>query len=162
MDHQPDVQKIIDVLDLKPHPEGGYFRETYRSDREVKCRDGVARNAGTGIYFLLPSQICTNWHRVSSDELWHFYKGDKLILEIIDTKGNFEQLTLGNDITDSGFQLLVPQNCWQRAYSTGRYSLVGCTVAPGFEFDDFEMIEQEVLAEQYPDIAYQITDLPFG
>jgi predicted cupin superfamily sugar epimerase len=161
MPKKPIVSQIIDELGLKTHPEGGYYRETYRSAEGVKRTNGNLRNAGTGIYFLLPSKVCTNWHRVDSDELWHFYQGDKLELEIINGQGDFEQRSLGDDLGTCSHQELVPRNCWQRAYSTGAYSLVGCTVAPGFEFDDFEMIDQESLANQYPEIASSILDASF-
>lgn len=155
------VEQIIQTLQLEPHPEGGYYRETYRSAEQVRQGGENARNAGTGIYFLLPANVCTNWHRVSSDELWHFYKGDKLMLEIVDTEGNFSQLQLGADLSEERLQALVPKNCWQRAYSTGDYSLVGCTVAPGFEFEDFEMIVPQQLADQHPNIAPKIMHDPF-
>jgi len=159
---QYDYKQIVDKLGLSAHPEGGFYKEMYRSKTSVHNDAGDARSAGTAIYFLLPAQVCTNWHRVSSDELWHFYHGDKLILEIIDADGQFKQLSLADEIEAEGsYQALVPQNCWQRAYSTGRYSLVGCTVSPGFEFEDFEMIEQDELAEQYPNIADSITNVPF-
>jgi predicted cupin superfamily sugar epimerase len=159
---QQDYKHIVQELGLSDHPEGGFYKEMYRSKSSVQNANGDERCAGTGIYFLLPAQVCTNWHRVSSDELWHFYHGDKLILEIIDGDGQFTQLSLADEIEDEGsYQALVPKNCWQRAYSTGLYSLVGCTVSPGFEFEDFEMIDQDKLAEQYPNIAESITSAPF-
>lgn len=160
-DKKPET--IIAALELEPHPEGGYYRETYRSSERV-CRENNSwRAAGTGIYFLLPDEICTNWHRVKSDELWHFYKGDELILEIIDRDGSFQQFRLGDAITDqTDLQALVPANCWQRAYSTGLYSLAGCTVSPGFEFEDFEMMETELLAKKYRQIADKINYNPFS
>lgn len=71
-----NVQEIVEQLDLTSHPEGGFYKEVFRSEEKVKLADGKSRSAGTGIYFLLPSGVCTNWHRVSSDELWHFYDGD--------------------------------------------------------------------------------------
>lgn len=157
------VDEIIDQLHLSPHPEGGYFREVYRADGEVNRETGSSRSAGTGIYFLLPAAVCTNWHRVNSDELWHFYQGDALKLEIIDERGNFKQYKLHNNFSDeSTFQALVPQNCWQRAYSLGEYSLVGCTVSPGFEFDDFEMVESQELISQFPDFKAEILRNPFS
>lgn len=156
------VQDIINRLGLLPHPEGGYFRETYRSDEQINRPNNEQRVAATGIYFLLPAEVCTHWHRVSSDELWHFYYGDKLMLEIIDNKGAFQRRVLGGDLQDGSYQELVPRHCWQRAYSTGKYSLMGCTVAPGFEFEDFEMNEAGELAKQFPDIAYQIAGNPFA
>lgn len=156
-----DIEQIIDRLDLSPHPEGGYYRETYKSEQQVKLLDGVDRSAGTGIYFLLTEDVLSNWHRVRWDELWHFYAGDTLILEVVDWDGELKKLKLGNYFTDDiEFQRLVPGYCWQRAYSTGSYSLVGCTVNPGFEFDDFEMIKPEKLAKKYPGIATNILSNP--
>lgn len=156
-------KQIIEALDLSPHPEGGYYRETYRSKQKIILPDGSERMAGTGIYFLLTEGELSDWHRVRSDELWHFYHGDSLALEIISHRGEFRQLRLGNDFSDGvALQQLVPQNCWQRAYSTGRYSLVGCTVSPGFEFEDFEMIKASELAQQFPDIADSIKATPFS
>lgn len=163
MDNSPTTQEVIEKLDLKPHPEGGYYRETYRGNEEVERGDGSSRNAGTAIYFLLTSEVCTDWHRFGADELWHFYTGDKLIIETVDPEGNFNQLLLDNRFTGEGqFQQLIPKHCWQRAYSTGQYSLVGTTVFPGFEFDDLEMIEQEKLADRYPGIASKIYRNPFS
>lgn len=159
-----DIKAIISALELKSHPEGGYYKETYRSDNIVQRDDGERQTAGTAIYFLLPSNICTKWHRMSSDELWHFYQGDKLVLEIIDPDGQFTKRHLGNKMTgsDADFQALVPANCWQRAYSTGAYTLVGCTVAPGFKMEDFEMLEKEELCNRYPAIATKIKNDPFS
>lgn len=156
-----NAEQIIDQLNLSPHPEGGYYRETYRSDQQVEVSDEVQRSAGTGIYFLLTEGVLSDWHRVRWDELWHFYEGDMLMLEIIDREGQFQKLKLGDALADDvEFQRLVPQHCWQRAYSTGSYSLVGCTVSPGFEFEDFEMIEAQKLALDYPDIADDILNSP--
>lgn len=158
-----EVQGIIDALNLALHPEGGYYRETYRSNEFIRRSNGDKHSAGTGIYFLLPQNVCTNWHRVSSDELWHFYRGDQLVLEIIDGNERFHRRFL-NDNPDGEIilQELVPKNCWQRAYSTGRYSLCGCTVSPGFEFEDFEMTEADELASHYPAFASEITFNPFS
>jgi predicted cupin superfamily sugar epimerase len=157
------ASEIIEQLDLEEHPEGGYFRETYRGNEMVLGEDDQKRSAGTGIYFLLTEGVCTNWHRVRSDELWHFYEGEQLVLEVIDDEGNFQQLLLGDELSDEGkIQQLVPKNCWQRAYSTGHYTLVGCTVHPGFEFKDFEMIESGELANQFPDIGAEIVRNPFA
>lgn len=162
MENENHYEKIIDALDLNPHPEGGFYRETYRSEAEVEAFGGEFRDACTAIYFLLPEGVCTDWHRVRSDELWHFYEGSDLILEIVNSEGSFTQLTLGRGATaHSVYQGLVPQNCWQRAYSTGSYSLVGCTVAPGFEFEDFEMINAKELAQRYPNYSSEITGNPF-
>lgn len=163
MEDKTEIKELVDRLNLSPHPEGGYYREVYRSKEDIKRSGGELRNAGTGIYFLLPAEIYTSWHRVTSDELWHFYEGDRLILEVIDSDGEFKQLPLCEKLpAGCDYQRLVPQNCWQRAYSTGAYSLAGCTVTPGFEFEDFEMVEQEQLANWYPEIAEKITNDPFS
>jgi predicted cupin superfamily sugar epimerase len=157
-----EVKKIIEQLDLVEHPEGGYYRETFRS-KEIINRQNEERNAATGIYLLVAKGFCTSWHRVRSEELWHFYKGDKLVLEIINEEGKFNQLFLNDELSGEGqFQQLIPKNCWQRAYSTGKYTLVGCTVAPGFEFEDFEMIGQDKLADIYPEIRSDIVRNPFN
>jgi len=157
------ASEIVKQLDLEEHPEGGYFRETYRGSEIVQGEDNKKRSAGTGIYFLLTEGICTNWHRVRSDELWHFYRGTQLVLEIIDDQGEFNQLLLGNELSEgSKFQQLIPKHYWQRAYSTGNFTLVGCTVSPGFEFEDFEMIEKDELAQKFPEISAKITRNPFA
>jgi predicted cupin superfamily sugar epimerase len=156
-----DVKSIIDRLNLSPHPEGGYYRECYKSKQKVMLPDGTERSAGTGIYFLLAEGQLSDWHRVRWDEVWHFYNGDPLLLEIIDQEGRFQKLKLGDGLMEEEeFQRLVPKNCWQRAYSTGRYSLVGCTVSPGFEFEDFEMIESQKLAQEYPHLSDDILRSP--
>ncbi|HKK46525.1 MAG TPA: cupin domain-containing protein [Balneolaceae bacterium] len=158
-----DIQKIINHLNLSLHPEGGYYREIYRSTEKIQRENSQTRHAATGIYFLIPYGVCTDWHRVNSDELWHFYTGAPLVLEIIDADGNFSQLLLHDKLdTEAEFQGVVQKNCWQRAYSRGEYSLVGCTVAPGFEFEDFEMIEPERLAKRFSKIGAEIVRNPFS
>lgn len=162
MEDLSTIDQIINDFNLEEHPEGGYFRETYRSNEIIERQNGQERTAGTAIYFLLTEGICTNWHRVTSDELWHYYMGDKLVLEIIDQNGKYNRLLLDDGINGKGqFQQLIPKNCWQRAYSTGEYTLVGCTVSPGFEFEDFEMIEADELADQFPDVRSKIVRNPF-
>ncbi|MGD8428676.1 MAG: cupin domain-containing protein [Balneolaceae bacterium] len=156
------TQDIINLLKLSDHPEGGFYREIYRADENVSRRSGQIRNAATGIYFLVPQGVCTRWHRVDSDELWHFYRGDPLTLEIIDREGNFQRAKLDDRLTSEySYQQAVCKGCWQRAYSEGEYSLLGCTVAPGFDFDDFEIIESKDLAKKYPGLASEIRHNPF-
>lgn len=160
MSKSRELQAIIEALDLSPHPEGGFYKEVYRSKTEVHA-ENKRRAAGTGIYFLLPDGVCSDWHRVCSDELWHFYQGDELVLEFIDEQARFQRTVLSNKFSKhSVFQQLVPKDCWQRAYSRGRYSLVGCTVSPGFEFDDFEMIDAQKLADRYSDFRSEIIRNP--
>lgn len=128
------ADEIISLLNLEPHPEGGYYRETFRDPREV---DG--RSVGTAIYFLLKEGEGSHWHAVDAAELWHFYEGAPLELEIAQDTVR-RKVTLGNDIkAGQRPQAVVPTGAWQAARTTGAWSLVGCTVAPGFDFAGFEM-----------------------
>ena len=127
--------EIIRLLDLKPHPEGGHYRQTFRDARAV---DG-GRAASTAIYFLLARDERSHWHRIDSVEVWHFYAGAPLALEIA-ADGRRELITLGNELAAGQHpQAVVPAHAWQAARSLGDWTLVGCTVAPGFEFAKFEM-----------------------
>jgi predicted cupin superfamily sugar epimerase len=125
---------IIRKFDLKPHPEGGHYRETFRDSRTV---DG--RAASTAILFLLARGERSHWHRVDAVEVWHYYAGAALKLEIVD--GSSEQIVrLGCDIHAGEMpQAVVPARAWQAAESFGDWTLVGCTVAPGFDFSGFEL-----------------------
>lgn len=123
-----DADRLIRLLDLKPHPEGGHFRETYRDGNQGRAHS-------TAIYFLLKAGEASRWHRVDAAEVWHFYRGAPLELKI-----GKDTYVLGADIDEAQVpQLVVPPNAWQAARSLGDYTLVGCTVAPGFEFSKFEM-----------------------
>ena len=128
---------VVLHLDLKPHPEGGYFRETFRDERLVEG----GRPASTAIYFLLTSGQRSHWHRIDAVEIWHFYAGDPLVLEVTESdSGAVARTTLGPDIM-AGHQpqVIVPTGAWQAAESLGFWTLVGCTVAPGFAFENFEL-----------------------
>ena len=126
--------EIIALLDLKPHPEGGHYRETFRDPREV---DG--RSVGTAIYFLLGEGERSHWHCVDAAELWHFYLGAPLELEIADAAGR-RTVVLGPDVTAGQRpQAVVPTGAWQAARTTGEWTLCGCTVAPGFDFAGFDL-----------------------
>ena len=127
--------EIIARLELKPHPEGGHYRETFR-DTDV---DAGGRARSTAIYFLLARGERSHWHRVDAVEVWHYYAGDALILEIADGDGQ-RSIRLGADFAAGEMpQAIVPTQAWQAAESTGDWTLVGCTVAPGFEFAKFEL-----------------------
>jgi predicted cupin superfamily sugar epimerase len=128
--------EIIRLLDLKPHPEGGYFRETFRDPNMI---DG--RAASTAIYFLLARGERSHWHRVDAVEVWHYYAGAPLVLEMAaDEGGPIRRMKLGSDIAmGERPQGVVATGHWQAAESMGEWTLVGCTVAPGFEFANFEM-----------------------
>jgi predicted cupin superfamily sugar epimerase len=129
--------EVMRLLDLKPHPEGGHYRQTFRDRRTV---DG-ARAASTAIYFLLARGERSHWHRVDAAEVWHYYAGAPLELEIAaDAKGPIERITLGADLAAGERpQAIVPAHAWQAAQSLGEWTLIGATVAPGFEFSTFEL-----------------------
>jgi uncharacterized protein len=135
---------VIRALDLKPHPEGGHFRETFRDQRALEG----GRAASTAIYYLLMRDERSHWHRVDAAEVWHWYAGASLALEIAhgDAHENAREnaqvtrVVLGNDLAGGERpQAVVPARAWQAAQSLGDWSLVGCTVAPGFDFAGFEM-----------------------
>jgi uncharacterized protein len=127
---------LIRLLDLKPHPEGGHFRETFRDTRT----DASGRAAATAIYFLLAKSERSRWHRIDAVEVWHYYAGAPLVLEMTDGETPVRRMKLGPDIASGERpQGIVPADHWQAAESLGDWTLVGCTVAPGFEFAKFEI-----------------------
>jgi uncharacterized protein len=154
----PTAAYWIAKLHLQPHPEGGYFREIYRSD-EVIAQSALPsrfkgdRSFSTSIYFLLENEQFSAFHRINSEEIWHFYKGNSITLYIISEEGNLSTVVLGDDI-DKGetLQVIIPRNCWFAAglNQQNTFCLVGCTVAPGFDFHDFELGEYKKLKENYP------------
>ena len=133
----PSAADVIRILNLKPHPEGGHFRETFR-DEDVAAS---ARARSTAIYYLLAYGERSHWHRVDAAEVWHWYAGAPLALEIAASEhGSIQRLVLGADLASGERpQAIVPAQVWQAAQSLGDWTLVGCTVAPGFEFSGFEM-----------------------
>jgi predicted cupin superfamily sugar epimerase len=134
----PTAAEIIARLELKPHPEGGHYRETFRDS----CRDVDGRSASTAIYFLLARGERSHWHRIDAAEVWHYYAGSALALQIADDAGR-RTLRLGCDLAAGELpQIIVPAQAWQAAESTGDWTLVGCTVAPGFDFAKFELAEK--------------------
>jgi len=157
----------IALLGLTPHPEGGYFRETYRADESIPAaalpeRYGGARPYATTIYYLLQNNDFSALHRLASDETWHFYGGAPLAIHIIDTAGNYRIARLGNNPQNGeSFQVVVGAGCWFGATVTGPdgYTLAGCTVAPGFDFADFEIADRQTLIRQHPALAHLITNL---
>ena len=137
------VETLIARLDLHPHPEGGYFRETFR---DVPGIDG--RALSTAIYFLLPGGVVSRWHRVDAAEVWHWYGGAALDLSMAAEGKPRSVIRLGNDVEGGERpQAVVPRGVWQSAESRGEWTLVGCTVAPGFEFSGFELAPPGRLAE---------------
>ena len=134
---------LIDKLGLRPHPEGGYFREVYRSAARVQPLDGrTDRLALTTIYFLLVAGQVSRWHRVASDEVWHHYEGDPLELLVADAGFNDVSRRLLGPIGEKSEPVhVVRAGEWQAARPMASYTLVGCTVGPGFEFGDFQMLD---------------------
>jgi predicted cupin superfamily sugar epimerase len=132
---QLSAADIICLLGLAPHPEGGHYRETFRDPASV----GEGRAASTAIYFLLQAGEVSRWHRVDAAEVWHWYAGAPLAFAVSDTAGR-RDLTLGPGLAAGERpQAVVPAGTWQRAKSLGAWTLVGCTVAPGFRFSGFEL-----------------------
>jgi predicted cupin superfamily sugar epimerase len=150
-----EAQHWIDHLHLQPHPEGGFYRETYRAaltlPHSALPGHGGDRSASTAIYFLLAGDQFSAFHRIRSDELWHFYSGSGLVVHVITPPGEYQQLLLGSR-PDEQFQAVVPAGCWFASSLRHRnsYALAGCTVAPGFDFADFEMARRGELIAQYP------------
>jgi len=129
--------EVIRLLDLRPHPEGGHFRETFRDPRPGPI---AGRGASTAIYYLLEAGDLSAWHRVDAVEVWHWYAGAPLALTVSPDGHDLEGFHLGPDLAQRQQpQVVVPQLAWQMAESLGRWTLVGCTVAPAFDFAGFEM-----------------------
>ncbi len=161
------AQQLINFYNLLPHPEGGYYKETYKSD-EIINRSALPnrfdgdRVFSTAIFFLLERGEFSAFHRIKSDECWHFYSGGTLLVYIIEADGQMEIIRMGNDIENRElFQYVVPANCWFASIPAPEsdFSLVGCTVSPGFDFNDFEMAEANKLIEQFPQHAETINAL---
>lgn len=137
------AQDVVRLLALKPHPEGGYFRETFRDARQIRDAQQAEsdRAASTAIYFLLARGERSHWHRVDAVEVWHWHAGAPLKLELAPQGGGrVEAVTLGGDlVAGERPQAVVPAHAWQAAQSLGDWTLCGCTVAPGFDFSGFEL-----------------------
>lgn len=138
------AQQLISEHGLQAHPEGGYFREIFRSGQRVQPLDERSTRAAlTVIYYLLEKGQHSRWHRVKSDETWHFYEGNPLEVDWIDNHDVLHQEMLGAGPCEAHPVCVVPAGCWQAARPLGEYSFVGCVVAPGFEFQDFAMLSDE-------------------
>ena len=153
-----DATKWIEHLKLEHHPEGGWYHEVYRSDEtiEVQALPGRYHSPhcfSTSIYFLLDTKDFSAFHRISSDETWHFYLGSPVIIYILFPEGNILTIDLGNCLAEGQvLQYTIPRNCWFAAQNQddNEFSLLGCTVAPGFEFQDFELGRRQSLLELFP------------
>ena len=155
---EKDARYWIEKLQLEAHPEGGYFRQSYKADLVVAKEAlpaGFAgdRAASTAIYFLLERENVSAFHRLRSDEVWHFYAGDPLVVHVIGPEGDYSQIVLARDL-EAGqvLQAVVRAGCWFASHVADwkSFAVVGCTVSPGFEFEDFEMGRREELAESFP------------
>ena len=156
------VDELVRRLGLVPHPEGGFYKEMYRAALAVETPRGT-RSAGTAIYYLLPRGTFAAWHRVTSDEVWHFYDGHPLELLLVGASGGVETVVLGRDVTKGEQpQVVVHAGVLQAAVPQGEYTLVGCTVSPGFDFSDWEMPSAESLVAQYPEHAELMRQLAKG
>ena len=151
------ITNLITQYQLLPHPEGGYYKETYRSTEHIPLAalpehfSGL-RSFSTAIYFLLLKDLFSAFHRIKSDECWHFYEGASLHVHVLHLNGNYELISLGrNSAKGEVYQAVVPAGAWFASESIGEYSFVGCTVAPGFDFADFELARTASLKADYPD-----------
>lgn len=165
-----NIKAIIEKLQLQPHPEGGYFKEVYRSsgfiDNNSLSSDFLGeRNYATSIYFLLTSDNFSAFHRINQDEIWHFYKGSPIKLHIISNDGKYSNVILGNNLEKGeNLQYVVPAKYWFAAevINTNAYALVGCTVSPGFDFKDFVLPERAYLTSLFPQHKTIISKLTNG
>lgn len=150
---------LIRMLGLEPHPEGGHYTQTFKSALSLATPQGP-RAATTAIYFLLEAGDFSAWHRVRSDEVWHFYAGEGLELHLLSDAGEYRKVRMGpNVLQGEKPQAVVPAGVWQAARPVGAYALVGCTVAPGFNFADFELPTRGDLLRRFPEHARLIEDL---
>jgi hypothetical protein len=150
MDKEKIIAEFVEKLDMKPHPEGGFYSETYRSDERIEGKD---RDLMTAIYFLLTSGNVSRFHRIKSDELWFWHAGSPLTVHTLDEKGHTEHL-VGMDLSNGEVpQLLVKKDTifGSSVNVENGFSLVSCVVAPGFDFADFELFTKEELLPQFPD-----------
>jgi predicted cupin superfamily sugar epimerase len=160
----PTARELIETLGLEAHPEGGFYRETFRSPLALRGLPWTAdseRNASTAIYFLLPAGVFSAFHRVIADEVWHHYDGDPVDLHLLDEGTGHEVVRLGRDIkAGERPQHVVRGGVWQAAAGLGsRYALCGCTVAPGFDFADFSMPSRDELVALFAEHADLIGSL---
>lgn len=159
------VDDLVKHYNLQPHPEGGYYKETYRSEEKINTKENNfpnGRNYSTAIYFLIEKNNFSSFHRIKSDEIWHFYDGDALEVIEIDLKGNLIRTQVGRDLKNGQtYQYTVKAGHWfgSRVLSGGGYSFVGCTVSPGFDFNDFELAKRNELIQLFPQHEKIIVEL---
>lgn len=147
-----NVPSLIEALQLQPHPEGGYYRETYRCPQTLSPNGSERRNISTAIYYLLENEDKSHFHRIQSDELWFFHQGTALEILVLEN-GQLTIIILGNHLEQGEVpQAVIPAHTWfaARVKNTFGYALVSCTVAPGFDFADFELAQRASLTEEFP------------
>lgn len=148
-----NAEDYIKILELEKHPEGGYYKEVYRSSESFDNGATGKRNFSTSIYFLLKGDEVSNFHRIKSDEVWHHYTGSSVRIIMINMDGSFSTIIVGKNISAGEvFQFVIPAGVWFAAEVIDKdsFTLVGCTVSPGFDFDDFELAYREFLHNEYP------------
>jgi len=166
----PQAQKYIEKLQLKPHPEGGYYKEIYRAGEiilpeNLPKRYKSSRNFSTSIYFLLEGNQVSNFHKLKSDEQWHCYDGSSIVLYVIGEDGNLSKILLGRNIEKGeSLQTVIKHNSWFAAELSDKtsFALIGCTVAPGFDFNDFELGKRDKLIDAFPqlrELIFRLTKL---
>jgi predicted cupin superfamily sugar epimerase len=151
-------KEIVERLGLQEHPEGGFYKETYRSNQTIETDKNVYRNISTAIYFLLENENISLFHRIKSDELWFFHQGEALEIVFI-KEGVLNTIILGNNLENGEVvQATIPANTWfaSRVKNLKGYSFVSCTVAPGFDFADFELAKREDLINEFPNLKETI------
>ncbi|RZT00322.1 cupin domain-containing protein [Aquimarina brevivitae] len=159
MKTQDRIDELTTGLGLLPHPEGGFYKETHRSPIKIKKKNlpdtfSGDRNCSTAIYFLLTSDNFSAFHRIQQDEVWHYYEGSPLDVHVIDKEGAYTKYEVGLDLRNGAVpQLVVPAGVWfaSSVRNEDDYSFVGCTVSPGFDFDDFELADRKALSLRYPE-----------
>lgn len=165
MNNLTPLKEIINKLDLAPHPEGGFYKETYRSEGFVQ-KDSLSevysdkRNYSTCIYFVITSESFSAWHKIHQEEIWHFYLGSSITIHLISPEGEYSSIILGNDISKGEIPQYIVQGEWWFAVTVNTensYALTGCTVAPGFDFNDFILPTRKELIEIFPHLNQEIT-----
>lgn len=162
-----EIQRIQNRFRMKPHPEGGFFGNGSRSSEFIRneylpSRYTGPRNIHSSIYFMVTKESPSKFHKLKTDELWHFYSGDPIQIHLLKDSGHYSKVELSSKPGSERFQYLVKQNTWMAATCVGEqgYTLVGCSLAPGFEFEDFQLADREKLLKDYPnqkDLIVQFT-----
>ena len=155
-----DSKTLIEALKLTKHPEGGFYKETYRAADTLNNLNGEARNISTAIYYLLEGNDRSHFHRIANDEMWFFHSGTALDIHSI-VKGELKTIRLGADVSNGEIlQTVIPAYTWFAAQIVDltSYSLLSCVVAPGFDFKDFELANRNELISEYPNLKSIITD----